>query len=436
MITRRLNLNILLTTVTLFLIAGCGGGDSSKYSTNNVETPTKNIIDVYDKDSKYSEVIVGCVAKSTYNAGCSLDTLPIIALSSTSSDARSLKRVSDFTPTKEQILERLVVSDKWMGDNFSIMLDHLPEDIKKLFGAVTAIVISKDIIPSYYSPSTGAIYLDPRYFWFTPEEAKTILEKEDYRSNYGKSLQFIPAWRYIKENDYAYKSYSIDSGKTRTPEDIKLSLARLLYHELAHANDFVANIDKADKNKKIGDALEEFIDQSPSALLNDKYPLKDADLKSLAGVLYRGDPSTERLNALTSADVGKKFESDGADDLYGFNNRFEDFAMLFEATMMKKNFQVERDVAFLSKDSSYTVGWGERNRIASESVKERAKFVANQLLPSDEWDQFFDSDVGSLQKLNNVGWFDSVDINSSETQRRLKTLSSGVKIMDFKSPEY
>ncbi len=64
------------------------------------------------------------------------------------------------------------------------MLDYLPSDIKKAFWSVTAIVISRDIIPSYYDSATGAIYLDPRYFWLTPSEAETIIPSNDYRDEY------------------------------------------------------------------------------------------------------------------------------------------------------------------------------------------------------------------------------------------------------------
>ncbi len=424
-------IGIFIATIFIFLVNGCKR-DKDDYQIP-AETPSKNILKVYNPDSQYAEELTKCVSNNYTSRGCSLEELPLIRMQSSSKKA--YKTLSQ-TPTKEEIMDRVVVSDKWMGDNFSKILDQLPDDIKELLGAVTAIVISKDIIPSYYSSETGAIYIDPRYLWLSPQEANTILKKSDFRDGYGKSLSFIPTWRYVKDNKYAMKYYSLDSGVTRTLEDIKLPLARVLYHELAHANDFAANIDKADKTKSIGAALEEFIDQSPSALLNQKYSLKSSTLKSLAGILYRGEPSTSTLDSLSSEDVGKEFEPDGASDLYGFNNRFEDFAMLFEETMMQKNFDIQRDVAFLKKDSSYTVGWGERGRIASENVKERAKFVAKALLPGVDWESFFDDEVGEVKKLKNVGWFESIDLNSSEAQKRLKSLSNGEIIMDFMSPEY
>ncbi len=52
------------------------------------------------------------------------------------------------------------------------------------------------------------IYLDPRYLWLTPEEAKTILKSSDYRDDYGQSLDFLEGWRYVKDNKVATKYYS------------------------------------------------------------------------------------------------------------------------------------------------------------------------------------------------------------------------------------
>jgi hypothetical protein len=409
----------------VLLFTGCQFVDTkSDYGDYHVESVLSNILKIYKSGSNYESVLIDCVSKSTYYQNCSLNKLPLLGMEITN-------------PTKEDILKRVVVSDNWMGDNFATMLDYLPDDMKKLFGAVTAIVISRDIIPSYYDSYTGAIYIDPRYLWFTPIEAETIIPNSDFRDEYGKSLQFISAWRYVKDNSDAIKYYSLDSGVSRTPEDVKLALSRLLYHELAHAKDFASNLDRVDRDKPIGDAFEEYNDSSLSAKMDETYPLKDEDLKSLAKILYMGSSSNSYFDSLSPSDVGLKFEKDGANDLYGFNNRFEDFAMLFEETMMRYHYGIERDVAFVGKDSSYTIGWGERNRVADESVKERAKFVAKSLVPDEvDWDMFFQSDVGESQKLRNVGWFESID--NGDITKRLKVISTDGEsvIMDFVSPEY
>ncbi len=407
----------LIALLVVFIFIGCGGGSDTK------EAVSSDILKIYKSGSAYEDVLIDCVASSNIYKQCSLNTLPTIGLETPN-------------PTKEDILKRTIVSHQWMGNNFAVMLDYLPDDIKRLFRAVTAVVISYDIIPSFYDSSTGAIYLDARYFWFTPQEASDILDKEDYRSSYGSSLQFIPAWRYVKNNSYAIKYYPIDSNITRTPEDIKLALARLLYHELAHANDFAYNVDKAEKTIPIGDALRAVLDSSPSALLESKYPLKSQTLKDLAKVLYQGVTSNSYLDSLSASDVGAKFESDGGDDLYSFNNRFEDFAMLFEESMMRYNFDTKRDVAFVKKDApTYTVGWGQRNRVAAPSVKNRAKFVTSILLPEIDWDDFFANRVGVSEKLKNVGWVDSINLDGSSKLFKIIKDDNSYK-RDFLTPEY
>ena len=125
-----------------------------------------------------------------------------------------------------------------MGERFSQMLDVLPDDIKVLLGAVTAIVIDDDIIPSYYWGLTGAIYIDPRYLWLSPDEANSITQQEDFRSSFSSELIFIEASRYVLNGEYASNDIALDSGQSRTIAGITYRFAGLLYHELAHANDY------------------------------------------------------------------------------------------------------------------------------------------------------------------------------------------------------
>ncbi len=418
---------LILSTVLLFLSgfsSGCNPiKNSYEKSVADVTPPESNILKIYRHGDEYEGAIKDCVGQSIVFQECSLSKLPL------------LKMVHP-EPTKEDILRRVVVSDVWMGDNFAQMLDILPSDIKKLLGAVTAIVISKDIIPSYYDSSTGAIYLDPRYLWLNEAQAKTILQKSDFRDGYGETLQFLEAWRYVKDDRPAIKFYSIEAPQTRTLEDLKFALARLLYHELAHANDFTAGSENLNREKPIGEVLDANRDNYLSNPLNDKYKLNDTVLFDLAKVLYQGERPTSKLETLSASDVGEKFETQGANDLYGFNNQYEDFAMLFEESMMAYHYQIERDVAFVNKDRDYTVGWGVRKKIATPEVKERAKYVTTALLPKEtDWSEFFQSELGDSTELKRVGWFES--INSSDIPRRFKSFNSSSELfMDFRSPEY
>ncbi len=322
---------------------------------------------------------------------CKLNQLPLLAQE---------KKIS----TKDLIMNRLVVSQKWMGDRFSELLDILDDDIKQLLGAVTAIVIDEDINPSFYWSKTGAIYLDPRGLWLTPEEAETIIDKDDYRDSYGNELKFEDYFRYIKNNsEYAY--YNTDwkykeHNTTRTIDDIKYRFAKLLYHELAHANDYIPPdlIDELNNSQTIY-----FItsanyknDKILSKRLYKDSPLKSQELINIGKVLYHGYKATEEQKNMSAEDIGVLFEDDLANKMYSYSTKFEDLANLFEATMMKYHYGFELDVGFIVKPTSdnptykdYILGWGARNRIAKSDISDRALFVVNSILPTEtDWDEF------------------------------------------------
>ncbi len=396
------------------------------------KTPLISSIDlndtfVYDNSSKYKNILKDCVA---YDNRCSLNTLPLLR--------------DEGEVTKDKIKERLVVSHKWMGDRFLEMLDLLPPDIKEMFGAVTAIVIDNDIRPSFYTIQNGAIYIDPRYLWLTPDEAKTITQKDDFRSSFGKQLKFIPAWRYVKGNQNAIAYSSIKNPQTRTKEDIKLSLARLLYHELSHANDF-ANKDvvkNIDRDLPILDALESNKENRVSTRLYRQYPLSEPTLIHLGKVLFFGMKATNEDYKLSAQDVGLLFDTDYASNMYNYANQYEDMAMLFETAMMKYHYNIDMDIGFVNNAQNarscddYTVGWGVRNRIANSEVSKRVNFVLKHILPnnSNEWDKFTSNNIGKVSYLKtNSGWCSSIDINSSKNLRKTN-INTKIPFNDFLPP--
>ncbi len=399
-----------LILLVAFIFLGCGGSGKSGGEIMPGLTTSSFANDfVYDANSPYKNVIKECIAIKYVHQSCSLNKLPLLMQ-------------ENQVITKDMISKRLLVSHKWMGDRFLDMLDLLKDDIKKLLGSVTAIVIDDDINPSFYWNLTGAIYIDPRYLWLTPSEAKTISRKDDYRSGYGIDLNFLPAWRYVKDGAYAYKIYSLDSNVTRSESDILYRLASLLYHELAHANDFFnpSMLTYINSNDSIYYASEDLANQRVSTKLYEQYPLTSNELKELAKVLYGGKTPTSSQKNLTPADVGNIFEGEGATDLYGFYNQYEDLAMLFEESMMRYHYNIQRDVAFVSTDSDYIIGWGKRGRVGDSDVKYRAKFVAKSFLPDEaNLDSFFDNLQVGTNLPNGEKWFDTATQNSNISQRSL-----------------
>lgn len=158
----------------------------------------------YNESSMHAPHIVDCVYTNTLSSSCSLNTLPLIGHQT-------------LSPTVDDIMERVVVSHPWMGDRFREFLTRYDphNDFKHLLRATTVIVIATDIRPSFYWAATGAIYLDPKNLWLTPDERDTISEVPDYRNDFGAELLFAMPWRYIKDNAYAYSTSDISYRRSR-----------------------------------------------------------------------------------------------------------------------------------------------------------------------------------------------------------------------------
>lgn len=319
-----------------------------------------------------SRSIAQCTILFSNDNACPLGKLGFIAAKSTN-------------PSKQQILDKLIVSHPWMADNFASFLDSMPADMFNLFASVTAIVIHADIRPAFFWRDTGAIYIDPYYLWLTAEEFTTISEEEDYRSNFGAQLNFISLNRYVKNGSYAFTN----SDGSRNSTQAAYALSAVLFHELAHARDFfpTANILAATESNIPTDII--VLNGNASNSLSTTYPLTNTTLFNLAQVQYKGKTPTNDLTVLTASNVGSLFASDGANDDYSYSTTNEDTAMLFEEIMMKIYFDIDREIAFASElvDEPETCAdlnfaWFDINRYADVNVIHRVQLVVDMLLPS------------------------------------------------------
>lgn len=421
-INMKTNQLLLATLILLFGLTACGSNKYGESSTpSNVGTLAKNAF-VYDNHSPYNDTLLGCIEPDDTSSSCTLDTLPFIGQESASI-------------TKNMIMQRLVVSDKWMGERFSQLLDHLADkNIYTLFGSVTAVVIHKDIIPSFYTTTTGAIYIDPHYLWVTDQESKTITQKEDYRSDFGSQLQFI-AGSYSTKNGYSIRSQvEMGSGQDRNFNDTIAPFAGLLYHELAHANDFVppSMRNSLDTTKIVSDAIRDISDARISSALYSYFPLTSSKLLSLGKVMYHGHVATEEEKELSGYVAGELFDEDFASDIYAYSNLYEDLATLFADAMMKIYFDVNNNVVFVNADKLNNedvieLEWGIRNPVAKEGVVNRALFVANNLNPRENgWSALFNTHIGTAAYLQSKQ-YEKPAFNKSNSNFR-----NQIRIEDFK----
>lgn len=321
-----------------------------------------------------------CVTINDEKNACSLATLGFIGQQET-------------LPDKATIMSRVLVSHPWMADNFSRLLDQMPEDMYRLFASTTAIVIHSDIRPAFFWAATGAIYLDPYYLWMTGEQKATINPAGDYRSRYDDALSFTRIAQYSLNGRYPF-----GNGNSRTEQQALYVLSALLFHELAHANDYFPRAELAAADSRLTPLAlaERLIGHSTSLDLYNRYPLQSDILYQLGRVQFQGEQASDMLIALTASDVGNYFAADGANDAYNYSTLYEDTAMLFEEAMMKIHYGIDREMAFATVlatppnvCSNISLDWTAINRVLSTQVIHRAEQVVNRLLPDNNHSDFF-----------------------------------------------
>ena len=375
----------------------------------------------YDNTGPYAQDIVNCVYSNQLTSSCPLEKLPLIAHQS-------------LTPTVEDIMSRVVVSHQWMGDRFRDFLLHNDNnnDFKNLLRATTAIVISYDVRPSFYWAATGAIYLDPKNFWLSPDERDTINESADYRASFGRELQFTMPWRYIKDNDYATDYPSETIRITRNENDGLYRLASLLYHELAHANDFFPKTEWFihDQSSRVLDAALSTNFESDNLAI--AYPLFGDEIYALAQVSFSGETATSFQKSYLPSDIKDFFKIEVANDYYNYSSPREDYAMLFEELMMQTRYQVLRDTAVTNLPSGentsirdYIVAWGQRGRIGETNIKDRVEFVTKRILPEFESAMIIANLPLPIAMIEGDDWLDNLSISPTVTGK-----DSNVKAMN------
>ncbi len=363
------------------LIVACGGRSGSY----NAENHLPRVDRAYKEDSPHSEYLNECVFSVGSDVPCVLSPLPMMGM-------------EHEVLTVQDIMDRVAVSHEWMGGRLEEVLNRFPADALQLFKPLTTIYITSEIRPAYFSPRRSEIYFDPAYLWQSRTEKVTINQEEDYRSSFDDMLDFRVVRRYVINGEPAYLNPPLIGEETREFEDLVMLAIRVLFHELAHANDiFPPPILPVDAGEPEIIVPTFNITESSSFDLMDIYPLDNDELNDLAEVMFLGsDPTLEQID-FTAEEVGEAFSQSGAADLYSFSTMFEDTAMLFEAILMKFYFDADYEVAFTSVPSNadicsdYLIGWGQRNRLADEYVRVRAEWISEALMPDVDFGSFFES---------------------------------------------
>ncbi|MDC6168603.1 hypothetical protein [Paucibacter sp. XJ19-41] len=340
-------------------------------------------------DGPHARALSDCIyhpglSGSNPNNLCTLSRLPLLG-----------QQTAGAVPTVEQVMQRLLVSHDWMAAVFERFLrEQDPHgDFRRMLNASTAVVIGGRVRPAFYWSATGAIYLDGAYLWMTPEQRDTLSESPDPRSAYGAALAYSTPWRYVLDNRHATPAYPVAERPSRTLAALRYELARLLYHELAHAADFVPPRVQSGLTGHLR-VYEASPALTASQDLHQRYPFFSQEMRALGQVLFFGAEASAQQQAYRPEDIVHFFSQDRVSDDYSYSVPAgqsvprEDAAMLVEEAMMQLRYGLLRDIAIapqLAADASSSadlpVVWGQRGRIGEAALRPRVRLVLADLLP-------------------------------------------------------
>ena len=354
----------------------------------------------YRATGPYAAQLVRCVYDAMLQwqgAGknlCSLSTLPYLHQETTGNE-----------PSVDQIMSRVLVSHDWMGDVFQqFITGDDKSELRRLLNAVTAVVIGANLRPGFYHGVTGAIYMDADDFWLTPEQRDVIDEAPDFRSAFDRELAYSTLWRYTLNNVNVFRPFPSTLRVSRDVSYLLYETGWLMYHELAHANDFLpfgARASLVDSASPWDNVRTRYAAQQlTSDFVAQQFPLNSAEMKQLAQVKFFGATPDAMQRAYTPAQVWGYFSADRASDEYSYATTREDAAMLFEEFMMAYRHGIRRDTAFTDKvtpsstGASVLVRGGQRGRIGDTAIKPRLEVVLQGLAP---W--ILNADAGAITRL-------------------------------------
>lgn len=384
------------------------GGTGEVVFELNVRDPARDEIDFavpWAANGAYAEALRPCLYDYDLDGDdfCALAQLPFLG--------------AEFdAPTVDDVMSRVLVSHRWMGDSLRALLELMPADVLLLARSITGIVIATDVRPSHYRPDTGAIYMDADYFWRTAEQLAVVSREPDFRVAFQRKLQLDLPWRLVRNN----QRFGIrrDENGVRVQEDAAIWLSFVLFHEFSHAADFMhySRIAGLDASWTPWEAMlggqEEGWRQWPSFRLATSHPLRSDLLYGLAEVSFLGEDPTPQQAALQAEDIVDEFAGDGAADFYSYSSLFEDMPQLHSYVLMSYHFGQEPDTGITDNppEPPYTVAWGQRGRITDPLVIDRARFALEEMYPGDvqQLVSYVSSRPAPLQMRPGDSWRDNV----------------------------
>ncbi len=359
----------------------------------------------YRSSSPYADVIAGCVSARNAFEVCDFTTLPLVGMETSN-------------PQLDDVLDRVVISHDWMGQRFLEHMQRMPTDMLRMFRGVTAVVISANVRPAYYLRTTGAIHIDPDFLWLRRSEKSTISRLPDFRADFGAELSLVYSAHYLDGSDFGWPFYSLDDNRERTLDDSERPFAWVMFHELAHANDFSppGRMGALDPSDSMIEAVAKNREYWATSRLEAQSPLNSSLLDELAAIIWGGKEANFAQRQLSARDAGLAFEAQAAVELYGFFTGFEDTATLVDQVMMRHHFGLDYVAAFTDRPAlpqfaacdAYIVRWGQRSRIGDPSVAARAASVLETVLDQSDVSSYFNGVPAVSDLVVNTGYCSSL----------------------------
>lgn len=368
---------VLLTA--LILVSGCAkrSGNAGLQSGHDYQALTYNS-DFINATERVTPVqpanplaaaLVDCAYRLRAEVSCRPDELPLIG--------------QQFKPvTIDAIMSRTLVSHASFGDTFRRVLESLPPEALKLFGAVTVVVVSDKINPSFVTTYSGGMYLSGRYFWRTRDEKRLVEQASDPRNSLPNRFRFDYDRQYtINGRPESFRRFR----NSRTTDELAPALARLLFHELAHANDaFPAEVYRADgfgAGKTYAEIAEKRWAESEfhSQRLHKGFSLER--LFRIGATMFNNASPLAEDQLISPEAFVREFSGSPISDLYGLSNYRESFAMLSEEALMLHYLGAQRTLVVYSyptpnfvrpEDYPDPIVWGQRNRVVADTVRPNA----------------------------------------------------------------
>lgn len=405
---------ILASALMATMLASCGGSSSSGDTGggNNFRTQA-NVKHAVVGQPALENTLKRCIFKPIRdgdNSFCRLNELSLIA------------DIRPGNPTVDDIMSRTLVSHDWMAARLRQALNSMPAESLQLFNAVTGIIVAFDLRPSFYNSGTAAVYIDPYYLFVTQAERDTVDDSRDFRSDFDKDLQYDFFFRYMIGTERAYRFFP-PNGESRTATELKYIFSRLIFHELAHANDFQPPSQHATL-KRSDTPLENSQDHRSRWISNeDGYNMSSQIMFGLAEVKFEGDSPNAQQRSYTAADIGTQMDQEPVNHDYQYFSQFEDVAMLTEAALMDYFYGVEFESAALDR-ATQQIAWGKRKRIAKPNVRRKTEEILSRMMPDSDFTAFFASLSTEQDLPHGRTWQETNSASSSANPPKSKSLVS------------